>query len=160
MPLSPNQFSANNFKFAISQPGYENVEFQIQEFSGLGITINVQEQYHMSETLRRPGDNANYNELSLSIIIDDKLYALEQLHTYINWVKNTENNTLTEEPFFTGLLTLYDLKNTSFFEFTLENCFFSAFADLNFTTSTTENQNLIMSATVSYDYYKVNRVAT
>ena len=114
----------------------------------------------MSETLRRPGDNANYNELSLSIIIDDKLYALEQLHTYINWVKNTENNTLTEEPFFTGLLTLYDLKNTSFFEFTLENCFFSAFADLNFTTSTTENQNLIMSATVSYDYYKVNRVAT
>jgi len=157
--LNANIAQQNNFTFTIGLDGHKNIMLNITEVSGLGISISPTETPFGGNRAMLPGTTVQYNELTLSVILDDKLEALEQVYTYMNTLKDTSTDTADDQHTFQGLLRTFDGMYYPQVEFTFHHCWIASLGDLTLSTTITESEPIILSVGIQYDYFEFKRTA-
>jgi len=159
MGFTAAQFSSTNFSFTIAEPGHENIDFQCQQISGLGITLGLTEHNDMGIPRKYPGDSITVNPINLTVILDDRLLALEQILDHMSQIKNMETNMQDPEHTFLGILQLMDNMNHPIMEFQFHSSWFESISDINFNSSDSDNTNITVDVAMNCDYYTYSRIA-
>ena len=143
-----------NFIFTLTNKTSQ-VEFFVQEFSGLGISFNSIEQYYQGIMVKRPGDSLTFTDINLQVLVDEDLTVLTELYDYAKAMKDITTNDIDWDYMFTG--NLYGTSNRNWFNkrFEFKNCWIREFSDLSFQSTQTENTPLIVPVTISCDYYEI-----
>lgn len=157
MPINPNIAQSNNFKFLMAQDE-KNIQFSVTEISGLGFNISEIDFPYHSINIKRAGDTVTFNSLSLTVLLDSDLQVLEQIHNYMDTIKDTDNNVKNDEYVFEGYLTLFDGMNYPTMKYTLHNCWISSMGDMTLSTTTTEAEPITLNVNVAYDWHELERV--
>ena len=152
------QFSSTNFTFTIAVPGHENISFQCQQLSGLGLTPGTVEHSHHGLTRKYPGDSIIVNPVSLTIILDDKLLALEQILDHIYTIRNPVTSEGDPEATFTGIIQLYDSMNYPTMKLTLHEAWFENMGDINLNSSDSDNTNITIDVTCAFNNFSYERI--
>ena len=153
MAFTAAQFSSTNFTFIISAEGHENIDFQCQQVSGLGITVGVTEHPNHGIPRKYPGDSMTINPLSLTILLDDKLLALKQILDHIYTIKDADTNIQDPTATFTGILEIYDSMNYPVMKFTFYDSWFESMGDVQFNSSESDNTNITVDVSMLFNYY-------
>ena len=144
-----------NFTFTMINP-LKTIEFYIQEFSGLGVSLNTIEQPYQGITAKRAGATLTYNEIQLTVLLDEEMQAFEEAYNYMLATSNVETNEIDWQHTFTGILKPTNNKNWFIKKFELMDCWISSISDLNFSTNQTENAPITIPITIMFDYYTMS----
>ncbi len=151
-----NVTSSTNFMFILSEPDLRNLEFRVQSFSGLGLTISETMEYYQSLQVVRPGDSMIWNELQLEILLDQELNIFKQLYEYLQQLKGWEENTINRNVNrTTGTLFTTDNRNHFSKKFIFHKAWIKSFTDLSFNSMDTSPVPLTTNISVSYEYYSI-----
>ncbi len=151
-----NITTSTNFIFKLSDPELKNLEFRVQSFAGLGLTISETMEYYGSQQIVRPGDSMIWNELQLEVLLDQQLNIFEQLYNYLQQMKDWENNTLNRNiNNTTGVLYTTDNRNHFSKKFIFHQAWIKSFTDLSFNSMDTSPIPLTTTLAISYQYYSI-----
>lgn len=150
--ISPS--TSTNFVFLLSSNDLKELEFRVQSFSGLGITLGENTRYWQSLQVVRPGDSMVFNEITLTTMLDEELDILEDLYEYMFRIKDFENNTLDKDDW-TGTLFISTNRNNYSKKFVFYDCWIKSFSDISFNSNDTAATVLTTDLTVSFSYYKI-----
>ena len=154
---NPNISQTSNFKFIMNQKT-RNVEFHLNDFQGLGMTVQESEgQHYMGWKAKRPGDNITFNDLTIQVNMDSEFKALQECWDYMDKMAGilSENRELDWNYTFEGILLPTSNKNNFNKKITLQNCWIRDVADLQLNYTQTEATPIILPVTIAYDSYKM-----
>lgn len=154
MSTNTNTISAPNYIFLLSSNKLKELEFRVQSFSGLGISLGENVRYWQSLTIVRPGDTMVFNEMNLTILVDENLSIINDLYDYLFRIKDYDENTLSSEDW-TGTLIVSNNRNNTTKKFTFKDCWIKSFTDLEFTSTESSNTPLTTSITVTFSHYTI-----
>lgn len=149
-----NTLSAQNFIFLLSSNKLKDVEFRVQSFSGLGISLGENVRYWNSLQFTAPGDSMIFNDLTLSVLVDENMNVIETLYDYVFRIKDFTGNELSTDEW-TGTLFTSDNRNNYSKKFTFNDCWIKSFSDLAFSSVETSADPLTIDLTVAYSYYTI-----
>lgn len=157
---NPNVTQASNFLFVMSNET-KHIQFFVQEFSGLGISFNeVDNQTYMGQRIKRPGDLLTFNDITLTVIIDEDLDVLEEAYNFMaaGGLKDVVTNELNWNNLFTGFLHLSTNRNNFKKTIKFDNCWIRELGDLNFQSTQGEVSPMITSIIIAFDAYTIENV--
>ena len=149
-----NITSSPNFIFLLSSGDLKNLEFRVQSFSGLGMTLGDNIRAWNGLTITRPGDSITFNELTLSILLDEELNIIEDLYNYLFRIRNFEENTLNTDDW-TGTLFVSTNRNNYTKKFIFNECWIKAFTDIPFTSAELSVNPLTTDITINFSHYTI-----
>ena len=159
MHTNLNQTHQANFIFKLSDNKLNTFEFFINEFSGLGLTLNeAPGQFWQGIGIKRPGDFLTFNDISLQVIVDEDYEVLVEIINYFNAVRSLDPNKLDWNHNFTGTLFATTNKNNFKKKFNFFNCWIKDMSDFTFSTNQTDDVPIILSVTMAFDYYTISRL--
>lgn len=149
-----------NYYFLLGSPmdGLREIEFHVQSFSGIGLLLNEMELPYLSLVSKYPGDRLTWNPLQLEVLIDQEYAVLQQLYNYITTLHNPNLNVL-DMANFQSELHLTTNKNNPHKVIKFHNSWISSYSDIQETVNLTENNPLLMTVEVQYDWYEIMDVA-
>jgi len=157
--LNSNFSQQNNFTFNIGLEGNKNILLNVTEISGLGMNISPTEVPFGGNRALLPGTTVQFNEMNLSVLLDDKLETLEQVYTYMNTLKDTSTDTANDQHTFQGLLRMFDGMYYPQVEYTFHNCWITSLGDITLSTTISEAEPIILSVGIQYDFFEFKRTA-
>jgi len=154
---SVNTLYAPNFTFLLSSNKLKNLEFRVQSFTALGITLDEYVRYWNSVQITRPGDTMTFNEASMTILLDEELTILEDLYDYLFRIKDFVENELDDDDW-TGTLITATNRNNFNKKFIFKNCWIKSFNDITFTSTETSNTPLTTDISIVYSHYTIENI--
>ena len=153
---NPNISQAANFLFVMSND-IKHLQFFVQEFSGLGISFSeVDNQTYFGQRIKRAGDVLTFNDISLTVMVDEDLNILEDAYNFMaKGLKNVEKNEINWNNIFTGVLHLSTNRNNYHKTITFENCWIRELGDINFSTTQGEVSPITTQVTIAFDAYDI-----
>lgn len=147
-----------NFRFIMSNQ-IEEVEFYIQEFNGLGMSLQeTNPQAYMGQLIKRPGDTITFNDLQLQVLVDEEYDIVEQLYNWIERTRGISENILDWNYNFTGVLFLKTNRNNIQKKIIFSDCWIRDMGDLIFQANQQDASPIIVPVTIVYNYYKIENV--
>ena len=139
-----NFFNAKNFDFTIKR--LPNVEFFVQGANIPGLNIDTTVQATPFAQINRPGNKLLYDELVLTIAIDENLTVYKEIHSWMSGMAPPTNFTQYQDLeeaggiFSDASLIALNSKGNSKIEFKFTNLFPVSMSPIRMTTtnSTTE----------------------
>lgn len=153
-----NTTQAANFKFVMTND-LMHTEFFVQSFSGLGLGFGQVDRQWFGHTVKRPGDAITFNDISLTVIIDEELEVLEELYnTMAAGTRIVETSVITWENIFEGILHLSTNRNNVNKRIRFENCWIKDMGDLSYSATDNEAVVLTVNISVPFDSYTIETV--
>ena len=129
----------------------------LQEFSLPGINLEPIDIYAQAGAkVALYSDSISYNDLELTLLIDEDYQVYFELMRYVYRQINPQNKTHANQEF-TCFVTLTDNKGKDIFTVTFYNARFTAVGDISLSTQGDESYNTL-SATIKYDYYLIDKL--
>lgn len=102
----------------------------------------------------RSGDSLTYEDLTVSILCDEKLEAFKEIYNYIMKSANPETANLDViYPIFDSSILLTSNKNNYQHKLTFLNCFFKSISSIPLTSTSTDEEHVTFDITLGYSYY-------
>lgn len=142
--IQQNFFNAKNFDFTIKR--LPNVEFFVQGASIPGLNISTTTQATPFAAINRPGNKLDYDELVVTIVIDEKLVGYKEIYKWMTGMTSPNNFEQYQElqteggVFSDASLIVLNSKGNASVEFKFENLFPVSISAIQMTAtnSTTE----------------------
>ncbi len=144
-----------NYYFTLgSSATLSELEFHVQGVSGMGIAINEIQTRYQGILRKMPGEEIQWNPLSLEIVVDEHFDIVENVYNYIQQIHNFETNEIGEADF-TGYLYLTTNRNNPHRIVEFYNCWLSSMSDIQFAANQMEAQPITATVELQYDWYKI-----
>lgn len=133
-----NYFNAKNFDFTIKR--LPNVEFFVQSVNIPGLNIDTTVQATPFAQINRPGNRLNYDELIVSVIVDENLNVYKEIHNWLTGMAPPINFSQYQEleeaggTFSDASLIALNSKGNAFIEFRFSNLFPVSISPIRMTT--------------------------
>ncbi len=152
-----NITNQTNFIFTLDL-STKQLQFGVQEFSGMGMSISEINEAWMSKQSSRPGDSLTWNPVSITVIVDEEFKAFQEAYDFLQSMKSEPENTIDWNRNFTG--HLYATTNRSNFKkkFILHDCWISSFSDLDFSATTEDSTPMTLTLEVQYSWYEIKDI--
>lgn len=146
-----NPASSNSFRFVLTNE-IKQIEFFVQSFTGLGLSLTENMQSYSSQTTKRPGDTLVYSNVSLQVLLDEDFSVFTEAYNFLMSLKNLDNE-IDWNHNFTGHLFLYTNRNHLKKKFVLSECWISSIGDLTLSSTYAEHTAIILPLEIAYDFY-------
>jgi hypothetical protein len=147
-----NLFKSCNFKIALKSE--KQIELMVQEVNLPGYTIGQIETRWQSMSDKRPGDSIEFNDLMLTVLIDEDLEIYKEIYNNLILQHNPLTNTLEcSKQLFDGYLFLLTNKNNLQHKVHFYNCWIKSLDDVQLSHATSEDEQLIVTLNISYNFY-------
>lgn len=157
--LSTNIADQANWIFTVSDPNIRTMEFFVNEFSGMGMSLSdISPNEYAGQIVKRPGDLITFGDLNLQVIMDENFDSLKEIIDFMQTIKNTQTNVIDWNSSFTGILYAASNKNNFKKKFEFKHCWIRDLADINFMSTTSASTPVIVPVTVAYDTYSVSSI--
>lgn len=103
---------------------------------------------------KRPGDSLEYNDLSITVVCDEKLKAFKEIYSAIVLSANPNTGDLEiNKTVFDCDLFLTTNKNNIQSHIHFYNAFFKGVGDLQLETTTSEGEQVTFTVDIGYSFY-------
>lgn len=149
-----NFFSAKNFEFTIKR--LPNVEFFVQATNIPGLTIASTEQATPFTNIARPGNKMSFDELSVTVRLDEDLICYKEIYDWMEGMTNPNNfsqyaNLQAGDGVFSDAsLIILNSKGNPTKEFRYKNIFPIGMSSIQL--STTDNTTQFATTTITFRY--------
>jgi hypothetical protein len=157
-----NYLSPLEFQIIIQR--LPNMEFFTQKVTLPGISASPIEMPGPLRRVYQTSDRINYEEFSVSFIVDEKMTNYLEIFNWIKGISSVENyNTISksEDGAFSDIsvILLNSMKNASM-EWTFYNCFPTSISGIDLDTTNTDVIYPESIANFRYDYYDIKNIST
>ena len=102
----------------------------------------------------RNGDSLTYEDLTVTVLCDEKLEAFKEIYDYIWRASNPDTADISvDEPIFDSTLLLTTNKNNVQHKIRFLNCFFKSIGGIPLSSASTEEEQITFDITLGYSYY-------
>lgn len=155
---TPNVTQSTDYKFIMSND-FMHTEFFVQTFSGLGMSFGQIDREFFGHTVKRPGDNITFNDLSLTVILDEELEVLEELYnTMAAKTRVVATSEITWTNLFEGILHLSTNRNNIRKRIRFENCWIKDIGDISYSAIDVEASIITTSVGIPFDSYTIEAI--
>lgn len=130
----------------------EETTWNIQNIMIPGIDMDSPETYTRGSKALIQGDSIEYQELSLTFIIDEEMKVWKELMNYLFENVNTTESTFMLNPA-DSWITIRDSKGSDILTITYTNSHITNIGSLSY-DSTGEDAELVLDVSIRYDYFK------
>ena len=139
-------------------PKQRELTFFNVETSIPGFTVGTIESGFQSMRGKIPGDSLTYNDLAVTILLDEELKSYMEVYEALTLAHDPIDNVLrSQEPMFDGILFITTNKNNVSFKITFFNMWIETVSDIQFMTTSTDDNNLSFTIGTKYDYYVIEK---
>lgn len=151
IPGSTDLLSPNKFKIVIGR--FPKVDFFTQRVPLPTITLGRTIKTTNREVdIKYPGDKLEYEDLIVSILIDEGLEGYEEIHKWMNEAALAED----DNDFFSDMSILVLTNNSNKNKtFTFHNCFPQTIGNILFDTTATEDQPLSVDVIFNFSHFTI-----
>ena len=147
-----NLFKSCNFRITLNTE--KQIELMVQEVNLPGYSIGQLENRWQSMVDKRPGDSMEFNDLTLTILVDEQLEIYKEIYKSLVYSHNPVTNTLQiTKQIFDGYLFLLTNKNNLQHMIHFYDCWIKSLDDIQLSHSTSEDEQLVLTMTIAYNYY-------
>lgn len=152
--LQQNFFNAKNFDFTIKR--LPNVEFFVQGANIPGLNIDTTIQATPFSPINRPGNKLSYDELLITIAIDENLATYKEIYNWMTGMTSPNNFTQYQEleaadgVFSDASLIVLNSKGNATVEFKFKDLFPVAMSSIQM--STTNSSAEYVTTTIGFRY--------
>ena len=163
----PSSFlSGIGFQFSLKKlPG---VSFYCQSANVPSQNLSVATQATRWNTLPEPGDEVNYDDLSVRFLVDEDLKNYRSIHNWIrylghpesgeDWSTYSDGDTYQEKQYSDGILFILDSNFNKKFRIYFKDLFPVSLSGLNFDSTYTDTEYFAVDATFKFSIYDIEEV--
>ncbi len=146
-------FKPSNFKVQLKK------ELEILEIMATEINIpqvsltDLQTTPHWTTDQKRPGDNLEYSNLTLKVIIDENLNSLLNLYDLMLSYKNPETGVISPPTYFTTSIFLTTNKNNNQVIIDFIYSWVKQIGNVQLQANTPSDEPITLDLDISYAYY-------
>jgi hypothetical protein len=130
------------------------IELTVQEVNIPGITIGIIEHPWQSMKDKMPGDSIEFNNLTLTVILDEDLKSLKEIIDNCMISHNPTTNTYhNKNALFDATLHLTSNKNNVKHTLTFYDAWIQSFSDISLQTTSSEDEQVTVQFEIVYNYY-------
>jgi len=153
-------FKTCNYKLILSNPLHKDLEFFITETSIPAITVGTINAQYASMTGKIPGDSLTYDNLTTTILVDEDMKVMDDIFSTLRMTHNPESNELKVDPIiFDATLIINTNKNNPIRKLIFKNMWLETFSEVNLSSTSTDDNNIQITAGWCYDYYVFDNTA-
>jgi hypothetical protein len=168
-PTNINPLNPNGFLFSIQK--LPEVTFFVQEAEIPSISLGTIIQSSSVHDIKIPGDKAEFSELSLNFLVDEKFENWKSIYNwmigltfpeghemytnFLNSEKNENGRTQLTKGYSDGTLTVLGSSNSYVQSVQFVDMFPISLTALSFSSQNTDVQYLKATAVFSYSYYRM-----
>jgi hypothetical protein len=102
----------------------------------------------------RNGDSLTYDDLTVTVLCDEKLSAFKEIYDYIMLASNPETADIkVVEPIFDSTLHLTTNKNNFQHKLRFYNCFFKSVSSIQLSSASSEEEQITFDISLGFSYY-------
>ena len=160
-----NFLSGVGFQFQIKDlPG---VSFYCQSANVPSINLATATQATRWNTISHPGDEVNYDDLSIRFLVDEELKNYISLHKWIRFLGHPEStndfgmmvgDTYEEKTYSDGVLFILDSNFNKKFKIVFQDLFPVSLGGLNFDSTYGDTEYFAVDATFKYTIYNITDI--
>lgn len=169
VPATISTLNPNGFLFSIQK--YPELTYFIQESALPGISLGTALQSSSVHDIKLPGDTMEFDDITLSFLVDEKMENYIAIH---NWIvglgfpeghasftsfladsKNENSYSVATKSVSDCSLTVLNSDNHPTRTFTLVDAFPTSLSALTFQSTNTDVNYVVASLTMSYSYYTI-----
>ena len=166
-PNCPQNFlSGVGFQFKINKlPG---VSFFCQSANVPSLNLAVATQATRWNTLPEPGDEVNYDDLTVRFLVDEDMKNYMSIHNWIrylghpessrDWAIYSDGDSYEEKTYSDGFLIVLDSNFNPKFRIKFQDLFPVSLGGLNFDSTYTDTEYFAVDATFKYSIYDIEEV--
>jgi len=167
-PNCPSNFlSGIGFQFNLKKlPG---VSFYCQSANIPSVNLSVAMQATRFNAIPEPGDEVNYDDLSIRFLVDEKLVNYKSIHNWIrylghpegekDWTDYSDGDSYQEKQYSDGQIFVLDSNFNRKFEIYFKDLFPVSLGGLNFDATYTDTEYFAVDATFKYTIYDIKDVS-
>ena len=145
-------FKVNNF--IIQFKDQKSLELHVTACNIPGFTLGQIELGRPVIKDKRPGDNLEYNDLSITVLVDEKLEAYKEIYNYLILSANPNSGHLEiNDNVFDCVLTLLTNKNNYSHKIYVYNAFVKAVSDIQLESTTSEAETPTFTVDFGYSFF-------
>ncbi len=164
---SPSKFlSGVGFQFSVNKlPG---ISYYCQSVSIPSINLATATQATRWRMLPEPGDELNYDDLSIRFLVDEDLKNYMSIHNWMrylgapesekDWTTFKDGTSYNEKQFSDGSIWILDSNFKKQFEIAFDDLFPVSLGSLNFNASYTDTEYFTIDATFKYSIFDIKEV--
>lgn len=165
MPLQ----GPHNFIFTMKK--IPEINFWVQKIILPKIDLGTANQATSVHDLKIPGETLTFDTLNLTFTVDERMNnyramfsymtALgypegnEQYRKFLNLPMNQQSPTELAKGYSDATLNIMDASNNSVLEITFVDCFPTSLGEINFTTTNTDTNQVVVPASFEYSYFRI-----
>ena len=147
-----NLFKVSSFKLMFKDTKF--LELMTQGANIPGLTLGELKIGRPVVTDTRSGDSLTYEDLSVSVLCDEKFEAYKEIYNYIINSSNPVNADINVSyPIFDSTLFLTTNKNNVQHKINFYNCFFKSIGGIQLTSTSTEEEQFTFEISLGYSFY-------
>lgn len=167
-PNCPSNFlSGIGFQFSLKKlPG---VSFYCQSANVPSQNLAVATQATRWNTLPEPGDEINYDDLTIRFLVDEDLKNYMSVHNWIrylghpesakDWTEFSDGDSYTEKQYSDGVIFILDSNFNKKFEIYFKDLFPVSLGGLNFDSTYTDTEYFAVDATFKFSIFEINDIS-
>jgi hypothetical protein len=126
----------------------------VQEVNIPGVTLGQMDLNWQSMKDKRTGDSMEFNDLTLSVLIDEDLQTFKELFNALILAHNPHTNVLeVQQQMFDGYLSLLTNKNNFQHNLHFYDAWIKSVDDIQLSHQTSEDEQLLVTMQICYNYY-------
>jgi hypothetical protein len=135
----------------------KQIEFFCQEVQIPGYSLGSIDIPYASMKTKRSGDSIEFEDLTLTVLLDEDLSTFKEIYDYLMLTHNTFSNELeVQQQVFDATLFITTNKNNIQHKIHFYSCWFQSISPVQFMTTSTDENNLTFTVGIRYDYYSFN----
>lgn len=166
-PNCPSNFlSGIGFQFSLKKlPG---VSFYCQSANVPSQNLSVATQATRWNTLPEPGDEVNYDDLTVRFLVDENLKNYRSIHDWIrylghpesanDWSTYSDGSTYTEKQYSDGVIFILDSNFNKKYRIYFKDLFPVSLSGLNFDSTYTDTEYFAVDATFKFTIFEIEEV--
>jgi len=130
------------------------------------MNLSVATQATRWNTLPEPGDEVNYDDLSVRFLVDEDLKNYMSIHNWIrylghpesskDWAEFSDGESYTERQYSDGVIFILDSNFNKKFEIYFKDLFPVSLGGLNFDSTYTDTEYFAVDATFKFSIFDIN----
>jgi len=140
--------------FKIQLKDGKHIEMFVQEANIPGITLGQMDIGWQAMKDKRTGDSIEYNDFTLTIILDEDLKVYKEIYNSLILAHNPDTNTLeVQDNLFDGYFYLLTNKNNIQHTLHLFDAWIKNIDDIQLTHTSSEDEQITVTMTICYNYF-------
>jgi hypothetical protein len=152
-----DNFKTSNFRVVLRND-MKNLEFFALEASIPSVTVGKITVPFQSMNDKRPGDSLEYDDLSLTILVDEDLQIYNDFYALLNTTHDPRSNRIQVEPeIFDMTIFLTSNKNNIIYSVTFYDAWIQTMSAIELQTTSGDDNGIKTTLGISYNYFLFNK---